>query len=81
VKPHLKSVIYVDDDTTDLDAFIELKSRKPSERLTRFSAVVISPDTNPKVRNSADIAIGSIPDVRSFLSWPSEICYEGFHPH
>ena len=80
-KNHLKSAIYIGDDTTDIDAFSELKSSRSGGNLNGFSTVVVPPNSNLKVDKSADISLEDLPGVRSFLSWLTKICRGGFHPH
>ena len=74
-KYKIKSLVYVGDDTTDLDAFETLRTIKDEGEVFGLSAVVESKGMNKKLLETADIKIRGIEGMREFLSWLLGLAY------
>ena len=74
-KYKIKSLVYVGDDTTDLDAFETLRTIKEEGEAIGLSAVVESKGMNKKLLETADIKIRGIEGMREFLSWLLSLAY------
>ena len=71
----IKSLVYVGDDTTDIDAFQALRTIRDEGEAKGISAVVESKGMNKKLLEKADIKIRGIVEMREFLSWLLNLAY------
>ncbi|CAN5871765.1 trehalose-phosphatase [soil metagenome] len=62
----LRGSVYIGDDVTDLDAFKALKSLTGDD-FTGTSVVVLSPETDPRVREYADVTVDGVDDCVALL--------------
>lgn len=67
----LESLIFLGDDLTDVDAFLALRKLEQMGGKFKqgFSIGVLSPEMNPKVRDTADYMVDGVSGVAAFLNW------------
>jgi len=63
----LRGSVFIGDDVTDLDAFIALKSLS-SDDFAGTSVAVLSAETDPRVRDAADVAVDGVNQCVLLLS-------------
>ena len=63
----LRSVVYLGDDTTDLDAFRSLRALEESEELRAVVVAVVSPEAPVELLHEADFTLNGVGDVARFL--------------
>lgn len=70
----LKSLVFLGDDLTDVDAFLALRKleQEGGGFQKGFAIGVKSPEMNPKVHESADFLVDGVPGVQAFLTWLAE---------
>jgi trehalose 6-phosphate phosphatase len=66
-KYHLKNVLYFGDDTTDIDAFVELRRMREDGSARTLSVAVSSSEVDRQVINEADYAIAGIEEMPGVL--------------
>jgi len=70
VRKHgLKSVIYLGDDSTDVDAFVLLRRLRTAAKIDGLAIAVLSPETLEKVVDNADATLQGVSEVGRFLRW------------
>ena len=74
-KDEIKSLVYVGDDTTDVDAFHTLRTIRDEGKAKGVSVVVESKGINKQLLEKADIKIRGIVGMREFLSWLLSLTY------
>lgn len=67
----IKKIIYLGDDITDADAFIQLNELNKQKKVKAISIVVISKETPQYVKRSASYYVNSIDEVQKFFKWIS----------
>lgn len=65
----LRSLIYLGDDTTDVDAFSELRKLRADGRIEGLSIAVVGPETPAEVVEHADATLQGVRGVETFLRW------------
>lgn len=65
----LRGMVYLGDDTTDLDAFDRIRRLRSSGTTRGLAAAVLGPETSPLVVESADVTLQGVPEVERFLRW------------
>ena len=65
----LRSVIYLGDDLTDVDAFLQLRKLRTAGKIDGLAVAVIGVETPPRVVEDADAVLHGVPEVESFLRW------------
>lgn len=63
----LKTVIYLGDDVTDVDAFRAIRQLRQERTVDGLGIVVASGETPPEVMTSADLSLDGIQQVEAFL--------------
>jgi trehalose 6-phosphate phosphatase len=66
---HLRSAIYLGDDSTDLDAFRALSALAAQGEFTGFAVAVLHPEAPPQLAEAADLILSSVDAVPAFLRW------------
>lgn len=67
----LRSVLYLGDDVTDLDAFRALRRLREAKVCHGLALVVLAEETAPSVAEGADYALTGVEDVARLLQWLS----------
>ena len=65
----LGGLLFIGDDTTDVDAMITVKEMSSSGALAGLSVVVLHEDTPEPALRAADYSLGGVPEVGKFLTW------------
>jgi trehalose 6-phosphate phosphatase len=65
----LKTVLYLGDDRTDIDAFHALRALTAAGRCEGFAVAVLHPEAPPGLADEADVVIPSIDQVPKFLRY------------
>ncbi|MDA8187755.1 MAG: trehalose-phosphatase [Dehalococcoidales bacterium] len=65
----LRSVIYLGDDITDIDAFTVLRSLRTAGKIDGVAVAVLSGETPVKVVEQADATLQGVPEVERFVRW------------
>jgi trehalose 6-phosphate phosphatase len=68
-KHHLKNVLYFGDDTTDIDAFVELRRMRESGGVKTLSVAVSSGEVDQRVIEEADYSITGIEEMPRVLGY------------
>ena len=63
------SVLFIGDDTTDIDGMRAIREARDSERAETLGVVVAHPGTPEALMDLADYRVGSVADVGRFLGW------------
>ncbi len=63
----LASMVFLGDDLTDVDGFIELKNLRDAETCETLAVGVIGTDSHPKVGETADTALTEVTGVSEYL--------------
>ena len=66
---HIKQIIYLGDDTNDIDAFNKLKELTHQKIIQGINIAVDSNETPDYVKNTADFYVKNINETYSFLKW------------
>lgn len=70
VRKHgLRSVIYLGDDVTDVDAFVVLRKLRMAGGVDGLAVAVLGPETPRKVLDNADATLQGVSEVERFLQW------------
>lgn len=69
---HLRGVLYLGDDRTDLDAFEALRSWRAGPDRAAVTVAVAGAEAPPEVCDAADLCVEGIDDVERLLRWLSE---------
>lgn len=74
----LRSLIYLGDDFTDVDAFAFLRKLRTARKVNGLAVAVLSVETPDKVVERADAILHGVPEVERFLLWLNhEVFSEG----
>lgn len=65
----VKQVIYLGDDTTDIDVFDALKEASGRGEVNGIAIAVAGPESDPGLVESADYHVASVDEVGRFFSW------------
>jgi trehalose 6-phosphate phosphatase len=65
----LDAVVFIGDDTTDVDGLIGARQLRDSGVCFGVGIGVESPNMPPAVRDHADLLASGVPDVEAFLAW------------
>ncbi len=65
----LRSLIYLGDDSTDVDAFNEVCKLRNEGRIDGISVAVLGPETPVELVECADATLQGVPEVERFLQW------------
>ena len=71
----LKGVLFLGDDLSDTDAFLEMKDMRDKGICKGLSVGVLHPNSPSVLRERADILVGGTTGVRKLLSFINEACY------
>ena len=63
------SVLFIGDDTTDIDGMHAILEARDSQRAETLGVVVVHPGTPKALMELADYRVGSVADVGRFLGW------------
>lgn len=66
---HLKKIIYLGDDITDLDAFRTLKKLENEGKISNARVLVISPEIPPYVKKGSSFYVNDVDEVLKFFQW------------
>jgi len=65
----LKQIIYLGDDMTDIDAFRALRAASRRREITSVTVAVVTDESPPGLKESADYWVSSVDEVRRFFEW------------
>ena len=65
----LDGVIFMGDDTTDVDALVALRELVAQEVLAGLGVAVMHDDSPEALSEAADYGLNGVPEVEAFLSW------------
>lgn len=65
----LHSVIYIGDDTTDVDAFNQLRKMRAEGSVCGLAIAVLGPETPAQVIERADATLQGVAEVETFFKW------------
>ena len=65
----LSGLLFVGDDTTDVDAMLAVSEMSSGDALAGLSVVVLHHDTPEPALRAADYSLDGVPEVGKFLSW------------
>jgi trehalose 6-phosphate phosphatase len=68
----LRGVVYLGDDIADVSVFRELRRRNETEAGRCVTIAVTDEETDPAVRNTADLALNGVDEVEAFLEGVAE---------
>lgn len=68
----LRGCVFLGDDTTDTDAFRELRALRADGRIVAVCVGVLSEETPPLVAELADTIVDGVPGVVALLNWLEE---------
>jgi trehalose 6-phosphate phosphatase len=66
---HLRSALYLGDDTTDIDAFRALRHLREAGDCAGLAVAVLHPEAPPSLAAEADLTLPTIEAVPAFLEW------------
>jgi trehalose 6-phosphate phosphatase len=69
---HLRGVVFVGDDCSDVDAFHTIRNLRDSGRADGAAIGVASPEMPQEIPECADFLIDGVPGVRRLISWLTE---------
>jgi trehalose 6-phosphate phosphatase len=69
LEERLGSLIFLGDDTTDVDALVALKHLRTQGRLRGLCVAVTNDDSPEELLAAADYALKGVSEVESFLNW------------
>lgn len=75
---HLDAVVYLGDDTTDIDALKQVRSLRQNGRCYGIGVGVQSPDMPDGVGAAADCLVAGVDDVAAFLTWLADAWSESW---
>ena len=64
---HLRGVVFLGDDVTDLDAFRALRALRESRGLATLGIAVLSPEAPPALKEAADVGVEGVSEVERLL--------------
>jgi trehalose 6-phosphate phosphatase len=66
---NINQLIYLGDDTTDVDAFKEIVKLRKQDNVQAESIVVCSSETSSEIYESAGYAVKNVEGVEKFFNW------------
>ena len=66
---NLDSIVFIGDDTTDLDALIAVKELVTQDAISGAGVVVLHEDSPEALLGAADYSLDGVPEVERFLNW------------
>jgi trehalose-6-phosphatase len=64
----LRGVVFLGDDLTDVDGFVALRALREAGEVDALSVGVLGAETPPRVRESVDVAVRSVPACAALLA-------------
>lgn len=65
----MSSAVYLGDDTTDADAFRELRKLESERNMNNVPILVLSKEIPAEVKNSARFFVSGVSEVLKFFKW------------